>query len=118
MSYVLLAAFFVCLAAFLAIGARYEYGKVQLEQARTQLVALQSVNTILSDAIYADLDMDAIEAFAIYELGMGVPEEFQLMEIHVQPQSFFVHTAPATPQTASFDVSGFWRNLFSFAGGD
>jgi len=116
MSYVLLVAFFACLTAFLALGARYEYSKVQLESARSELVALQNLNMIIADEIYASLDMAAIEAFAINELGMGPPEEFQLMEITVQPQSYFAHTGSNPVTSNSFNIPRFWDNLFSVAG--
>jgi len=114
-----LLAFFAALAVVLALNAQFEYNQVQLESARGQLAALHAANTAREGEITSELNMEEIERIAIEELGMIVPEEFQLVEISVQPRSFFAHVnVDETVADASFSFGRFWRTLFSSTGGN
>ena len=114
LSYALVLAFFGGLALILALNARFEYDRMALEAERTQLVALQSGNAARASDIYATLNLEQIEAFAIEHLGMIPPEDFQLMEIVVTPQSFFASSPADNPASDSFSFNRFWNVLFSF----
>jgi len=114
LSYVLVLAFFGGLALVLALNARFEYDRVALEAERTQLAALQSGNAARASEIYATLNLEQIEAFAIERLGMVPPEDFQLVEIAVSPQSFFSASPADTPVADSFSFNRFLNVLFSF----
>ncbi|MDR2183463.1 MAG: hypothetical protein LBE55_04745 [Clostridiales bacterium] len=117
LSYVLVLAFFGGLALILALSARFEYDRVALEAAQARLVAMQSGNAARAGEIYAALDLEAIEAFAIEHLGMMPPEEFQMVEIVVSPQSFFASSPQDTPSATGFSFERFWNILFSFDAG-
>ena len=114
LSYVLVFAFFGGLALILALNARFEYDRIALEAERSHFAALQSGNAARANEIYATLDLEQIEAFAIEHLGMAPPEDFQLVEIAVSPQSFFSASPADTPTTDSFSFNRFWNLLFSF----
>ena len=114
LSYVLVLAFFGGLVAILALNARFEYERVSLEAERTHLAALQSGNVARASEIYATLDLEQIELFAIEHLGMIPPEDFQLVEIVVSPQSFFSAAPTDTPTSGSFSLNRFWDVLFAF----
>ena len=114
LSYVLVLAFFGGLALILALNARFEYDRMALEAARDHLVAVHNGNAARASEIYATLDLEAIEAFAIEYLGMIQPEEFQMMEVVVTPQSFFAASPQDTPAAGGFSLERFWNILFSF----
>ena len=113
LSYVLVLAFFGGLALVLALNARFEYDRIALEAERSHFAALQSGNAARASEIYATLDLERIEAFAIEYLGMVQPEDFQLVEISVSPQSFFSASPIDTPATGGFSFNRFWNLLFS-----
>jgi len=113
LSYVLVFAFFGGLALILALNARLDYDRVALEASRSQLIAMQNGNIARANEIYAHLDLVAIEAFAIEHLGMMPPEDFQIMEVVVTPQSFFAASPQDTPQTGGFSLDRFWNILFA-----
>ena len=114
LSYVLVLAFFGGLALILALNARFEHDRIALEAERSHFAALQSGNAARASEIYATLDLEQIEAFAIEHLGMVPPEDFQLVEIVVSPQSFFSALPTDTPATDGFSFNRFWNLLFSF----
>ena len=118
MSYLLLIVFFGALATFVYLGAQTHQSRLQLESARTQLATLQGANISLASGIYNSINLEEIEAFARNELGMVTPEEWQLVEVSVQPRSFFSHIDTANPAQNGFSFSRFWNIIFSFAGGD
>jgi len=113
LAYMLVLAFFGSLALILALNARFEHDHMALEADRAQLVALHSGNAARASEIYADLDLAHIEAFAIEHLGMIQPEDFQMVEVVVTPQSFFSAAPIDTPSTDSFSFNRFWNVLFS-----
>ena len=114
LSYVLLFAFFGGLTLILALNARFEYDRLALEAARSQLTALHGSNAARASEIYAAVDLEAIETFAITYLGMQQPEEFQMVEISVMPQSFFAASPQDVPVAGGFSLERFWNILFSF----
>jgi len=114
LAYTLVFAFFGALALILALNARFEYDRVALESERTHLATLLSGNAARASEIYATLDLEAIEAFAIEHLGMMPPEDFQMVEVVVTPQSFFSATHTEIPASDSFSLNRFWNVLFSF----
>jgi len=118
LSYVLVLVFFGSLAILLSLNARFEYNHMHLESARSQLVALQSNNDARASEIYSTLNFEEIEAIAIYQLGMMPPQDFQLVEIAVQPQSFFAHTPIENTMQSGFSLPRFWNILFSSSGQD
>ena len=114
LSYAIVFVFFGCLAIVLSLNANLVYNKSHIEAARAELAALQEINAALTGEIYAQLDLDEIERIAIQELGFGVGEEFQFMEITVRPQSFFSHVSNDEPLTGRLMLANFWNTLFSF----
>ena len=114
LSYALIFAFFGGLALILALNARFDYYRLTLEAERTHLASLQNSNEARASEIYATLDLEQIEIFAIEHLGMMPPEDFQIMEIVVTPQSFFSASPTDTPATDGFSFNRFWNILFSF----
>jgi len=115
MSYVVVFAFFGCLALILALNAHAEHGRAQLEAARGQLAALQSANAARASEIYSNLNLSEIERVAIEELGMIPPEEFQIIDIRVSPQSFFAHADTEVPTQNGFSFARLRDVLFSFS---
>jgi len=92
LSYALVLVFFGCVAIVVTTNARLTYSHSALEDARAQLVGLQSDNAVMEGAIIASLDFAEIERVAIYELGMAPAEEFQYFVVNVQPRSFLTHS--------------------------
>jgi len=113
LAYMLVLTFFGSLALILALNARFGHDHMALEADRAQLVALHNGNAARASEIYADLDLAHIEAFAIEHLGMIQPEDFQMVEVIVTPQSFFSAAPIDTPATDSFSFNRFWNVLFS-----
>ena len=113
LSYVLVLAFFGGLALILALNARFEHDRIALEAERTHLATLQVNNASRASEIYATLDLEQIERFAIEHLGMMPPEDFQMVEVVVSPQSFFSAAPIDISATGSFSLDRFWNILFS-----
>jgi len=118
MSYILLIAFFSGLALILALNAQFRDGQLRLEAARNQLVSLRESNDAILSGIYADLDMYEIERFAMQELGMIRPEEFQLVEIRLAPRSYFTHVTTGEAAESDFSSNRFLDTLISFITND
>ncbi|MCL2376310.1 MAG: hypothetical protein FWC76_02825 [Defluviitaleaceae bacterium] len=116
LSYVLILAFFGGLAIILSLNARFEYNHMQMEAARNQLAVLQSTNDARASEIYATLNFEEIETIAIEQLGMMPPQDFQMVEIIVQPQSFFAHAPADNAVQSGFSLPRFWSILFSSDG--
>jgi len=116
LSYVLVLAFFGALAIILSLNAHFEYNHMQLEAARSQLAALQVTNDARAGEIYSALNFEEIEMIAIEQLGMIPPQDFQMVEIIVQPQSFFAHAHTENVAQSGFSLPRFWNILFSSDG--
>jgi len=116
LSYVLVFAFFGALAIILSLNARFEYNHMQLEAARAQFAVLQSTNGARAGEIYSTLNFEEIEMIAIEQLGMMPPQDFQIVEIIVQPHSFFAHVYTENVAQSGFSLPRFWNILFSSDG--
>jgi|GEM_PF-1277609 len=117
LSYAVLLAFFGGLALVLALNAQFDYSRLGLESDRAHLAALQSGNAARAGEIYATLDLVRIEQVAIEQLGMMPPEDFQLVEVVVSPQSFFSAVQTDTPAVGGFSFDRFWNILFGLDDG-
>lgn len=106
LNYTILLTFTAAVITIMALMAIYSTNMRQIESLNSELHALNNINATRQAEIYANLDIEHIEYIAKTYLNMAQPEDFQIVEIFVNPQSFFSH---------SEDLQIQQNNRFSFA---
>ena len=110
--YAVLLTFGLCSLTIIMLTVTYSSDRARIEELRESLYAINHQNAVRQMQIYASLDIEEVEYFAINTLNMAPPGEFQVVEINVTPQSFFTHReGDTTPRANSFSFNRLWNIL-------
>jgi len=112
LTHVILATFFAAVLGLFALQLNLQYTQNQLGVDEERLAALQEINRLRTQEMYAAINLDMIREIAVTELGMVEPSTFQIERLHAPRVSFSLNIDEPTITQSSFSLATI-RNIFS-----